>query len=743
MMMVKKVFAAFLLAVLILASIVPLAGAKQFAAGSKDGSNGNQRQDDRVDPMTQEQRELRQIALQAKLAGKAQGKVHQVAKGQYVELEREGEGALWTVLGEFSDIKHNTLPKPDRSVDNTTLWVEDFSRDHFMNMLFDETPGANSMRNFYIEQSSNRYTVHGDVTDWIEVSGPAASYDDDFNHPSGGNQVWYFLDETIDGWYAQQVAAGKTSAEINDYLSQFDVWDRYDYDGDGNFDEPDGYIDTFQSVHAGVGNESCSPACDDWAIWSHSWYAFQSRTGVTGPAFNKRGGVQVGNSDYWVGKYTIQPENGGVGVFTHEYGHDLGLPDLYDTAGGENSTAFWTLMSSGSWMGDGVEDIGSKSSHMGAWEKFQLGWLNYEVAVAGQKSEHRLGPMEFNTKQAQAVFVVLPPKPVVRTIGTPFAGSQFYYSGSGDNLNNFMYKAFNLPAGATLSAKVRYNIENNWDYAYLVYSTDNGATWTPIQTNRSTTTNPNGQNFGYGITGISNTWGDLTASLPAGNVLLGFRYWTDTNTGGYGLMVDEINITGQPTDGAEADAGWTFAGFRTSTGQETTLYNHYYIAEFRTYLGYDSTLEVGPYNFGFLDNPLLGDWVEHFPYQDGMLVNYWDTSQTNNNVRSHPGQGLVLPVDAHPTAMIRADGGVWRNRIQSYDSTFGKDRTTALTLHWNSQPSNHPSLPAVSIFDDRNDYYDETNPWGSVIVPNTGTQIRIQSISAQGTFMQIEVRPAR
>ena len=32
----------------------------------------------------------------------------------------------------------------------------------------------------------------------------------------------------------------------------------------------------------------------------------------------------------WVGDYAIQPENGGLGVFTHEYGHDLGLPDLYD-----------------------------------------------------------------------------------------------------------------------------------------------------------------------------------------------------------------------------------------------------------------------------------------------------------------------------------------------------------------------------------------------------------------------------
>ena len=62
----------------------------------------------------------------------------------------------------------------------------------------------------------------------------------------------------------------------------------------------------------------------------------------------------------------------------------------------------------------GKDTIGNKPSHMGAWEKFQLGWLNYEVASAGQKSEHKLGPMEFNTKQAQGLFVVLPQKPVDR-----------------------------------------------------------------------------------------------------------------------------------------------------------------------------------------------------------------------------------------------------------------------------------------------------------------------------------------
>ncbi len=739
----KRILVSILiLSALLVASVMPaIASAPVDDPATLDQkiAQGNPHGDNYPDPLTEKQLAMKQVALEGKLHGKAYGTTGDVARGQYVQLEREGEGAIWTVMGEFSDYPHNSIAQPDRTVDNTTLWVPDFNRQHFLDMLFNDAPGANSMRNYYIEQSSGRFAVNGDVTNWIPV-GNHLMYDD-----NPDQNVWLFLRDTVNGWYAEQIAAGKTPAEINEYLSQFDKTDRYDFNGDGNFDEPDGYIDTFQSIHSGEGEEAGGGALGAEAIWSHSWYAYSNLIGVAGPDFNKYGGIQIGDSDYWVGKYTIQPENGGVGVFTHEFGHDLGLPDLYDTSGGENGTGFWTLMSSGSWMGDGKDDIGSKSSHMGAWEKFQLGWLNYEVASAGQKATFKLGPMEYNTKQAQGVFVVLPKKEVVSNIGAPFAGSNYYYSGSGDNLDNFMYKSFNLPDGATLSAKVKYNIEANWDYAYLVYSTDNGGTWQSIETNLSTTTDPNGQNKGFGITGVSSGWVDLTATLPTGNVLLGFRYWTDSNTGGFGLMVDDINVTGNDVDGAETDAGWTFDGFKVTTGTETALYSNYYVLEYRTYKGYDKTLKVGPYMFGYPTTK--PNYVDHFPYQDGLLINYWDTSQRNNNARQHPGQGLVLPVDAHPTALIGTSGTtsgvVWRNRIQTYDSTFTLTPTDRLKLHWGETLNVIPSLPAVKMFDDRNSYYDPANPQGSVIVPNTGTQILIQSISAQNSFMQVLIRPAK
>ncbi|MFC1879569.1 immune inhibitor A domain-containing protein [Chloroflexota bacterium] len=739
--MKTKIFSAMMIMVLLLVGIATVAGAApQASKGVYDDPAYSETKDYRMDPLTAKQAEMKEKASAAMLNGKAYGNTYAVAKGQYVELERAGEDPVWTVMGEFSDFPHNNIGEPDRAVDNSTIWVEDFNRDLYLDMLFAEGEGVNSMRQFYIEQSSNRYAVYGDVTDWVTVPGAAATYDDDL----GGPAVWQFLIDSVDGWYDAQIAAGKSPAEIDAYLSGFDVWDRYDWDEDGNFDEPDGYIDHMQFVHAGEGNEAGGGALGDDAIWSHSWFAYSNLVGTAGPSSDFLvGGVQIGNSSFWLNKYTIQPENGGVGVFAHEYAHDLGIPDLYDYTG-ENSTGFWTLMSSGSWLSQSNEDIGSQPNHLGVWEKFQLGWLNYEVAYAGEKSEHKLGPAETNTKQAQGLFVVLPAKEVTEQIALPYSGDYFYYSGAGNDLDNLMYKSFNLAAGSSLSAMVNVDIEYAWDYAYLVASSDGGATWTSVETNFSTSDDPNGQNFGFGITGSSGgNWLNLTADLSAftGDVLLGFRYWTDGFVTNPGFMVDDIAVTGSPLDDAESDAGWTFEGFQLTTGTESAFYSNYYVAEYRQYRGFDAGL-ANAYNFGFGNN-----FVEHFPYQDGLLISYWDNSFVDNNVGANCAAGrcggLLLPVDAHPELMYNANGDIWRNRVQTFDATFSLEPTDAITLHVAGLPSFHPSQAAVSVFNDLLSYYNAANPMGSVIVPNTGTLIRIKSISARGSFMQVQVAPVK
>jgi immune inhibitor A len=763
--MFRKILAVSLLTIALLLAVSSLA-LGQADAAREDADllalGGNT--DDLPHPLGKQQRALRQTALQQRLRGQGAGAIQQVEPGVFVEMAALDEDLIFTILGEFGDQvkpafgglpgpQHNEIPEPDRSVDNTTIWEPDFSQEYYMGLLFDDSPGAISMRNFYLEQSSGAYTVGGDVSDWVGVPFNQARYGNNNCGSIVCSSVWIFVQDSANQWYSDVRDGGMSQAEINAYLSQFDVWDRYDYDGDGNFDEPDGYIDHFQSVHAGQGEETGGGAYGSDAIWSHRWYAYYTNIGVTGPSFNPAGGVRIGKSNYWIGDYTIEPENGGVGVFAHEYGHDLDLPDLYDTAGNtcgsacENSTGFWTVMSSGSYGNDGTEDIGSKPTHMGNWEKFQLGWLDYEVAEAGTASLHKLGPAERQTANAQGLFVLLPDKEVTVELGAPYAGEHFYYSNNGNDMDNFMYREFDLPANATLTAQVRYEIELDWDYAYAIASSDGGATWTNLETNLSTDTSPNGQNFGNGITGdTGGAWVELTADLSAfsGPTLIGFRYWTDPATVGLGFQVDEIAVTGAPVDGAESDAGWTFdpaeGGFRVTTGTETAFYFNAYVAEFRTYWGFDESLQTGPYHFGYLDNPALQNWVDHFPYQDGLLINYWDSSQTDNSTSAHPGEGLILPIDSHPATMYRPDGVPWRARIQSYDSTFSKQRTDAILLHHLSVPSPQPSKPAVPVFDDNNQYWNPETPTAGVINPDTNTQIIVRSVSASGV-MTVEVKP--
>jgi immune inhibitor A len=727
--------------------------------------------DDAAHPLGDAQRAAKELAIEATLHGKSDGdndhRSHRVGLRHYVELEREGEDTIWTIIAEFGNTIHpvtggtpgpihNQIPEPDRSVDNTTIWAPDFTKDYYENMLFSEERGAVSMRNFYIEQSSNRYAVNGQVTDWVQVPFNEARYGTNICGDIVCSTVWDFVNHGSDAWYNSQIAGGMTQADIDAYLSQFDVWDRYDNDGDGNFDEPDGYIDHFQIVHAGEGEETGGGAQGENAIWSHRWYAFFNLIGAVGPSPDYLlGGVQIGNSSYWIGDYTVEPENGGVGVFAHEFGHDLGLPDLYDTSGNtggaENSTGFWTLYSSGSYGSTGrpEEGIGSKPIHMSAYEKLFLGWSNYTTVDYDQRAEVKLGPAEYNTKRAQQLVVLLPDKEVSSFIGDPYAGSYFYHSGSGNDLDNSMTRDVTLPAGTiNLSAQVRYEIELDWDYAYL---TVNG---TPVATNLSTTTNPNGQNFGQGITGSSGgNWVPLTADLSAyagQTVTLGFRYWTDGAVAEPGFGVDEIAITGLPTDGGETDPGWTYAGFIRTTGTVIQSFANFYVAEFRQYVGYDEVLRTGPYNFGFLDTK--PNWVEHFPYQDGLLVWYLDYSFPDNNVGDHCAEGrcggFFLPVDAHPELLLRPDNGqVWRPRIQSYDSTFGTKRTDRICLHVNTTFEQcYGNLRGNPLFDDTESYWVAPNPaighlgWSSVPLPGFGVKIRVDSMSNNpGGWMTVKI----
>jgi immune inhibitor A len=766
----RKLFALLASLALVAMAVAPAAAATPPKADPPLPAAGSS-VDNAAHPLGTKQADMKKTALERVLSGAATpsgvNKRVKLAKGQYVELARTGEDKIWTVLGQFgtqvnptyggtAGPLHNQIPQPDRAVDNTNIWTADFNKAYYEKMLFDGTPGAVSMRNFYIEQSSNRYTVNGQVEDWVNVPFNEANYGSDYCGSIVCARTWLFVRDSVNAWYADKVAAGWTAADFTNYLSQFDVWDRYDHDGDGNFNEPDGYIDHFQSLHAGSGEETGGGAQGSDAIWSHRWYAFYNNIGFTGPSPDSLlGGVKIGGTNFWIGDYTVEPEDGGVGVFSHEFGHDLGLPDLYDTSGNvggaENSTGFWTLYSSGSYgsTGNPADGIGSKPIDMSALEKIQLGWSNYALVDYRQQASIKLGPAEANTKQAQQIVALLPDKNVDFNVGSPHAGTYFWHSGAGNNLDSSMTRSFALPAGSTaFSASVNYDTEKDFDYFYLRVSDDNGAHWTQLPTNLSDA-GANGA-----VSGSSaGSWVNWTATIPSTfggkTVLVRIEYVTDSGVSNPGLKVDDVSV-GSTTDGAETDGTWTLAGgFVRTTGLITRSFFNAYFAENRQYLGYDTGLRTGPYNFGFLNNPNLQNWVEHFPYQDGLLVWYYDESFADNNVGEHCAAGrcggLFLPVDAHPNLLYRPDNGApWRPRIQSFDSTFTLDKTDAITLHANSVAQTIPSRAGVSTFDDRMDWWiapgeqPGANGWSGVNVPATGTTMRITSVSSTG-FMQVLV----
>ena len=709
-------------------------------------------------PAVLQQAKLSEKALEARARGHATDEVYEVAKGQFVELEREGVDNIFVLLAEFGDDNsvyggapgplHNEIAEPDRTVDNITIWQPDYNEAHYEDMY------DNQMADYFESQSSGRYSVQGDVQDWVQVDGNAARYgSNDCGLSDCDVLTWDLLVDTANTWYDQQIAAGRSPAEIEASLQEHDTWDRFDYDGDGNFDEPDGYIDHFQIVHAGEGEEAGGGAQGEDAIWSHLWYAFFQGFGSDGPVgLAQNGGFQIGDSNVWVGFYTIQPENGGLGVFAHEFAHDLGLPDLYNRAGPNNGSSMWTIMSAGTWAGPGLEDIGSSPIDMGAWEKFQLGWLNYEVSFAGEQSTHKLGPAETNTKQAQALFVVLPDRVRTNLLADPPEGNQAWYSDSGDDLDQMMVsQPFVVPNGASISAKMWFDIEQDWDYGYVMLSNDGGSTWVNLEGNVTTEDNPFEQNFGHGITGQSDGWVDGQFDIPDSyvgeEVVIGLRYWTDSFVTHPGILVDDLRVGDVFSSNAETgdEVNWSVLQWIQSDGTVTSRTFNAYLAEFRQYRDYDANLRTGPYQFSTLGT----DLVEHFPNQDGLLIWYWDTYYGDNDVTFHPGEGMILPIDAHPEPLFTPAGTPWGSHVQMFDATFTREPTDEFSLYYADwvngiQYGNtvFESQPGVTVFDDRLSYWSPDAPNSSVIVPNTGTQIIVRSESARGSFMQVEVRPA-
>ena len=164
------------------------------------------------------------------------GKSAKAAKSQYVELSREKTDKVFVVLAEFGDQRHpsypdkdqnasipgpatfngplvNAIPQPDRAVDNSTVWQPSYDKAHFQQLYFGEGKGVESLKTYYEQQSSGRYSVDGQVSDWVKVPYNEARYGRSNGYPCAGNvcsNTHYLIADALVAWTADQKAKGRT-----------------------------------------------------------------------------------------------------------------------------------------------------------------------------------------------------------------------------------------------------------------------------------------------------------------------------------------------------------------------------------------------------------------------------------------------------------------------------------------------------------------------------------------------------
>src|SRR5439155_5601103 len=158
----------------------------------------------------------------------------------------------------------------------------------------------------------------------------------------------------------------------------------------------------------------------------------------------------------------------------------------------------------------------------------------------------------------------------------PHSGATLWWSDRADGLDSRLTRTIDLAKATTptLSYWTWYEIEKDYDYAYVAVSTDGGAHWTTLPAPATTKDDPNGDNLGNGFTDVSGggrtpVWIQQQVDLAAyagKEVQLRFEYVTDGALSLHGMALDDITISGGVlNDDAESDNGWQASGFVRST----------------------------------------------------------------------------------------------------------------------------------------------------------------------------------
>ena len=425
----------------------------------------------------------------------------------------------------------------------------------YQGQLFDpDYAKAGTLSHYYATQSLGLYHLQGQVLPPITLSKPRAAYGLP-RRPEGGS---WRNDNDPEGLVEEVL--GRLAKEYPDLdWASFDRWDPHDYDGDGVLAEADGYLDHFVIIFAGGGQSSCQSLyklseklnpnagmevlktldagereCAE-RIWPHR-FMLQKRTGqgpVVEGMVNARGGVRVlrasaTHGELWGRDYNMQSEYTDVSTFTHEFGHSIGLPDIYARRT-SNSTGAWELMSG---------TTSPLPQNLSAWSRLMLGWLKPAIilppAFGGQPVQSTYlrtlddpapaqgppGDVETDPGVRRAAMVILPPK-VKRIVLAPLPKSKLrrgpnhrgLYSGQGNELNRSVELRLDLrkaTAPAALSFQAWWEIEGGWDFAYVEASTDDGAHWTRlVPTDRRLMPAKHGHDGPKTLPGFTGLSGDL------------------------------------------------------------------------------------------------------------------------------------------------------------------------------------------------------------------------------------------
>ena len=379
------------------------------------------------------------------------------------------------------------------------------------------------------------------------------------------------------------------------------------------------------------------------------------------------------------------------------------------------------------------EPLGNRASDLGAWDKLQLGWLDYETVVPPARTTVKLGPHEYNSAKPQAASSCCrrsrSPGPRRTGLGhQPVVERPGRRPGQHDDPDG--------DAGgrhSTLSLQARWNIEDcgpdPCDYAYVEVNAGTGCVAvaghrSPRPLRATASTAPQA------------SWTPATFDLSAyagKTVGLRLRYSTDGAAGNErradGIFVDDVKHDRRRptlfTDGAEPTptAGPSPGSPRrrrddqSRTTTTTSRPPHY--------VSYDQYLQDGSVQLRVPEHQagLRGA----LPVPERSAARYWDTSQPDNNTSPHPGSGLILPIDAQPAADLPARRRPWRPRCAAYDAPFSLEKSDSFTLHVNGVANYIRGQDAQPLFHDNASYWDASQPAASVKVPDTGTNIKVLS----------------